>query len=89
MLRHARRLAAEGHAVYVIAADNMQREHLRLVLEDAPGVKVETPSSLGLDWRTLRAHGMHQNCVVLVDHYAIERQFGPMLEMLHAYDEDA
>lgn len=29
---------------------------------------------------------MHPNCVVLVDHFAIEMRFQAMLEMLHRYD---
>jgi len=35
----------------------------------------------------MRLIGAHPNCVVLVDHHAIEDRFARVLEMLHAYDE--
>ena len=88
MLAHAKKLRAEGRAVYVLA-DN-QREVNRLTIQlgaDNHGIKVETPESLGnLDWQRMTLKGAHPNCVVLVDHHAIEDRFGEILRMLHAYD---
>ena len=40
-----------------------------------------------LEWETLRMLNAHRSCVVLVDHWAIETRFAPMLEMLHRFDE--
>lgn len=88
MLEHAKKLSAEGRAVYVVA-DN-QREVNRLTIQlgaDNHGIKVETPESLGnLDWQRMTLKGAHPNCAVLVDHHAIEDRFGEILRMLHAYD---
>jgi hypothetical protein len=36
---------------------------------------------------TLR--GAHPNCIVLVDHFAIERRYAAVLEMMHRYDRPA
>lgn len=90
MLEEAKRLAESGRAVYVIAANDSHarqlerqagNEYLRL------GVKFESPASVGnFDWKELRLLGAHSNCVVLVDHHAIESHFARMLEMLHRFD---
>ena len=90
MLADAKSKATEGRAVYVIAANEAERRRMQQALgQDAPslGIKVETPGSLGnFDWRSMRLKGAHPNCVVLVDHFAIEQQFAAVLEMLHRYD---
>jgi len=39
-----------------------------------------------LDWRTMRFPSAHPRCITLIDHFAIESAFGPMLAMLHRYD---
>lgn len=92
MLEHAKQLALAGRAVYVIA-DN-ERDLRRLEIEcfktGEPnlGIKFETQQSLGtFDWEQMRLIGAHPNCVVLVDHHAIEDKYARILEMLHAYDE--
>lgn len=90
MIDEALRLSREGRAVYVIM-DNMERAryHQRKLDHEYPysGVKFETPSSPGnFDWGSLRLIGAHPNCVVLVDHFAIERKFGAILDELYRYD---
>lgn len=89
MLEHAKQLSAKGRAVYIVADNQREANRMQLALGDGPhGIKVETPWSLGdcLDWQTLTLRGAHPNCVVLVDHHAIEDRFGAVLRMLHAYD---
>ena len=92
MLEHAKQLALAGRAVYVVA-DN-ERDSRRMEIEcfktGEPnlGIKFEVPGSLGnFVWEEMRLRGAHPNCVVLVDHHAIEDKFARALEMLHAYDE--
>ena len=93
MLEEARRLDEEGRAVYVVCANRDQVERLRRRARDMAipeSVKFETDATLSnLDWGRLWLRGAHPNCVVLIDHYAIEERFGPVLEMLHRYDLEA
>ncbi len=85
MLDEARRLADEGKAVYVIAANEAQRRQLQSVAGE--NVKVETHTTAGnFDWEQMRLIGSYPNCVTLVDHYAIESRFAKVLEMLHRFD---
>lgn len=94
MLEHAKQLAAQGKAVYVIAANKQHADQLavalggeRMGVDIGDGIKVETPESCSnFDWHTMSLRGAHPNCVVLVDHFAIERRFSRILEALHAYD---
>ena len=90
MLETAKKLSAEKRAVYVIA-DNMhdaQRLQIELGTDDR-NIKIETPETVNnFDWETMTLRGAHPNCVVLVDHHAIEDRFGPMLKMLHAFDPE-
>ena len=85
MLDEAKRMAADGKAVYVIAANELQANELRSLAGES--VKVETAKSAGnFDWEQLRLVGAHPNCVTLIDHYAIESRFARVLEMLHRFD---
>lgn len=87
MLEHAKQLNAQGKAVYVVVANQRQADHFTALHRDTPSIKFETPQSLGnFDWQTLTLTSAWPNVVVLVDHYAIESRFGPLLKMLHAYD---
>lgn len=92
MLAHAEQLARAGRAVYVVAdtdrdCKRLQTQWLREGRPADLGVKFETPGTLGnLDWEAMKLRNAHPNCVVLVDHWAIESRFARMLEMLHAYD---
>lgn len=88
MLVEAERLASDGRAVYVIAANMAEVSRLQSLLRSDSGVKVETCDSPGnFDWDTLSLKGAHPNCVVLVDHYAIECRFRRILDELHRYDD--
>lgn len=87
MLDHAKRLEAQGRAVYVIAAHAQHAKMLQQLLPSETSIKVETPDSCGnFDWFTLSLRGAHPRCAVLVDHFAIESKFARMLQMLTAYD---
>jgi hypothetical protein len=93
MLQEAEKLASEGRAVYVVGADTHHARILNAMFggekADRLGVKFESPSTLhNLDLRNMRLYGGHGNCRVLVDHYTIEREFAPVLSMLHRYDEE-
>ena len=88
MLRKAEELARAGRAVYVVCGDPraMEGEFGREKAWSL-GIKFESASSPGnLDLERVRLVGAHPNCVVLVDHYVIEKRFGAMLEELHRYD---
>lgn len=90
MLERAIQLANAGRAVYVIAANTREKLRLSEMLSTDTSIKVETPESCGnFDWRTLSLTGAHPNCVVLVDHFAIEINFNRLLEEWSAYDEAA
>lgn len=88
MLEHAKKLAREGRAVYVIADNTEDARRLQMHCgEPSLGIKFETPLTLGnFDWEQMRIRGAHPNCVVIVDHHAIEDRFARVLAMLHAYD---
>jgi hypothetical protein len=89
MLREAVRLAeVENRAVYVIAGNNEQARSFANRVPKGLGIQFETVQTLPeFDWETLSLPGAHLNCVVLVDHYAIESKFGHILKELHRYDE--
>lgn len=90
MIQEAIRLAREGRAVYVIAADQSHRKLLESQIPDGLGISVETPGTTGnFDWQRMELRGAHENCVVLADHYAIESNWPRMLEMLHRFDPPA
>lgn len=90
MLEDAINQAKNGRAVYVIAANTNQMRSLEILGGKEArelGVKFETVGTLGnFDWHTMRIAGAHKNCLVIVDHYAIEHEFASILEMLHRYD---
>jgi hypothetical protein len=91
MLKHALKLSKNGRAVYIIADNERHAAMLREELGDGNhGIKVETPESLdNFDWMTLTLRNSHPNCIVLVDHYAIERRFTRIWQMMHAFDSDS
>ncbi len=87
MLKYAQDLETQGRAVYVIAANWTEAQRLRDLLPKETTIKVETPESPGnFDWATMRFHGAHPNCRVLVDPWTIECRYDVMLEELHRYD---
>ena len=90
MLEEAIKQAKLGRAVYVVGAS---AAHARMLNDmcsaksGALGIKFETASSLGnIDWENMRMTGAHPNCVLLVDHFAIESKFSQILAMLHRFD---
>lgn len=87
MLHHALDLADEGRAVYVIADNKGQAAYFKEQLRSHPSISVENGAPSNFDWDTRRLQGAHSNCVVLVDHYVIERKYAGLLEMLHRYDD--
>lgn len=94
LIEEALRLSAEGKAVYVVcdspahvnvmsnmlAAMNPPRQH---------GIKFENANLFPeLNWQTMSlTKNAHPKCVVLVDHWAIERRYGRILEMLTRFDK--
>lgn len=90
MIQHAKTLAEEGRAVYIVTANAHHRQTLEhaIGIPNKYGIKVETSESLGnLDWQRCQLVRAHPNCVVLIDHYAIESRYKTLLSMLHAYDQ--
>jgi len=88
MLEEAVRLAEANRAVYVVMGNHQQAKTFENKMPQGLGIQFETAQSLSnFDWETLTLPGAHPNCVVLVDHYAIESKFNRILEELHRYDE--
>lgn len=92
MVQEAERLAKTGRAVYLVFATpgHAYQELQKFGADKAVnlGVSFEHLGGLNtLDLAQMRLVGAHSNCVVLVDHHAIELRFGPVLEMLHRFDE--
>ena len=89
MMEEAKALARVGRAVYVILGYPAHKRHLEDEESVQLGIKFETPTSMSnFDWPTMSLKGAHRNCVVLVDHYAIESYFSRMLAVLHRYDKE-
>jgi hypothetical protein len=89
MLAEAKELAKSGRAVYIIAATKSDARHMESMAGDEMrdlGIKIECPSPITFDWERMRLRGAHPNCVVLVDHYAIESRYASLLRMLHRWD---
>lgn len=88
LLEDAVRLAKEGRAVYVVF-HNRERIPLDVGYYRELGIKFETPGSLpNLDYHTMTLRGAHPNCVVLVDHYVLEREFGAVIDMYLRYTKE-
>lgn len=89
MIAHAHALAEQGKAVYIIAVNRHDANRIRrLVGTPTRGIKVETEESLpNFDWRTMQLKRAWPNCVVLVDHFAIEGRIKAQVEMMTRYDQ--
>lgn len=96
MLNEALRLAREGRAVYVLAANCHHVYTLERMSDQlfgngeasSLGIKFEVAHSLSdFDFETMTLRGAHPKCVVLVDHYTIECIYAKMLAELHRFDE--
>jgi hypothetical protein len=94
MLEEAIRLADSGKAVYVVSANRQHSDLLKTILKGIQsrnrdiGIKIETASELGFNWECWRVPGAHQNCVFLVDHYAIECKYPFIINKFHEFDKD-
>jgi hypothetical protein len=90
MLERARQLARDGRAVYVVAANQHHARQIKQMLgsDESGGIKIESIVSLGnsFDWETLTLRGAHPNCVVMVDHQAIESRYSAILDEWTRYD---
>ena len=90
MIAEAKRLAAEGRAVYIIAKhwQHLQDEIDRDAL--GRGIKCEPDVPLNFDWQTMRVRGSHPNCVWLFDHWAIESNpvFAGMFAAMTQFDHE-
>ena len=88
MIEHARKLNSQGRAVYILAANEMERNRIKDLVGKGTGIKVESTHLFpSWNWESLTLRAAHPNCVVLVDHFAIESKFSRILDMLHAYDQ--
>lgn len=89
MLEQAKEYARQGRAVYVMA-DNIadaRRLEMQCGATREMRIRFETPeANRHFDWENIRMIGAHSNCVVLVDHHAIEDRFARLLHELHRYD---
>lgn len=93
MLNEALKISAQGNAVYVVGdsahhAIRLRHQFIGMNPPQGHGIKFENANQLPeLDWQTLQLRGAHPNCIVLVDHYAIERRYAHVLEMLCRFDQ--
>ena len=88
MILQAMELAEEGKTVYILVASIIHKNSIVERLgNNYPNIKVETFETLSdFDFRTMELNGIYPDCVVLCDHYTIEKLYGPMLDELYAYD---
>lgn len=96
MLAEAFKLAREGKAVYILAADSRHMSHIEEMADSLLGagkarflgIKFDTLTTLStFDFQTMQLRGAHPNCCVLVDHWTIESRYAKMLEELHRYND--
>ena len=88
MLAHARSLRDQGRAVYVLVHSKQYGDMLALAQENK-GLRFETFDSLGpsgLDERRMTLRAAHPNCVLLVDHHAVEARYAAALRRMCEYD---
>ena len=84
MLEEAKQLADAGHIVCLVFHTARYANDVRLKqTEHPPLIKYESASSINFDWFTMTIRG--EDCIVLVDHYAIEQRYS-QIEMLHRFD---
>lgn len=93
MLEHAIRLAGQGRAVYIAAESKVLADQLEVVRRNkAPwstGIKIVPYHELDINWEAMTLRGAHKNCVLLIDHFVIEKKFFRMLRMQEQYDLDS
>ncbi len=86
-MEEALALEAKRRAVYVVFDGDDAAREMQQRLPAHTSIKCETLESLcNFDLESMTLRRAWPNCVVLVDHYVIEKRFGAMLEMLHRFD---
>ena len=88
MLGAAMEALAAGRAIYVIMDEDSTRRYKKD--QRYAGLRFETWASMStsIDAEHLRMRtGAHPNCVLFVDHYAIEQRFGALLREWVRFDE--
>lgn len=87
LIDKAIKAAKEGRAVYLLAHDTNHCRNLHFALLDRIrelgisrelGIKIEIPPGT-FDAAEVRLIGAHPNCLVLMDHYAIEMRYGGVI----------
>lgn len=58
----------------------------KVYTKNGASINFVASSSDMIDWKEMRTPGSHPGCEIVFDHYAIERQFGALLEEWHKYD---
>lgn len=90
MLEHAIWLAGQGRAVYIAAESSAFAKKLEQQRRDkaawSTSIKIEPYFDMDINWETMTLRGAHKNCVLLIDHFVIERKFFRMLQMQEQYD---
>lgn len=75
-----------GRAVYVVMPYELMAQNYRRMPEYR-ALRFETLDSLKtLDWQSGRLVGAHPNCLVFVDHAAVEMRFRWLLEQATRFD---
>ena len=93
MMQEAKRLDAEGKAVYVVFSTQEECYRWRDFVEGT-GIKLETHRSIGGDRFTEdiiirgRIRGQHENAVLLIDHHLIFERYGPFISTYHRWDKE-
>lgn len=92
MLEEARRLADEGKAVYVVAANGEYASRFKEIL-NTRSIVVLSMMDGAFSWRDCGVRDAHPGSVVLIDHYAAERRVEDLEALLvkpreaaHAFD---
>jgi hypothetical protein len=101
MLEAAIEKARGGEYVCVVGHNQEQAKHLQLQVAGMTGtepfatkvrvgdgeITFEAVTQETWNWRTLRHTRMFPTVPVLLDHYALEGQFGHIIEAFHRWDK--
>jgi len=98
MLESAIALSRMGKVVYVLCADCQQIRHLKGMIGNDNNIRFDVFDLTNVDMRTMKMRGsypcdigrrraIHDDHIVLIDHYALEKFYGLILDTLHAFDQ--
>ena len=93
MMEEAKRLDAEGKAVYVVFSTRAECDYWKDFVKGT-GIKLETSASIGGDRRVEdvivngRLPGQWPNVVTLVDHHYICQRYEPFISSYHRWDRE-